>query len=761
MKRPIIGFTMAFALMSWLELRFSLWERIAQPLPVLLFLVIVTAAACEFERTVPAGIILCGLACGMLLPVVFTQQIVHPAGQLAGRTYSVHATVGGYAQIYDEQQRVALRLEPDELDLSGPWIHVLTVPTYVPLTEQPLQPGDRVQATLYFYSGSVMDGFARREYYASNGVFILARCAQDDAGQSLQFCVEPADKTPLWAWPQRMAQALKARISAALPAREAGLVCAIMLGDKSGMSSSEQLALRKAGLSHVTAVSGMHVGFLVGFFYLLFGRKYGSVLSICAILIFVPMAGGSPSVIRAGIMYLAGAVGFCIGREKDGLNTLFLALLILLVRNPYAIDSLSLQLSFSATLGLILFCNRLQHALMRPFQPLAAWLQKIIGFIIGSLACSLSAMAFTTPILLLCFGYVSALSIPANLLTVSVVGLLFIYGHLCGILLLLFPGAASICAVPLQLIASYLLLAAEKIAALPYGLIYKNDGYGIAALLFIYVALILILLPRPKIRMRYITLVLCVFLGTSTVLGVRQSQQTLTISCLPSGSGQTIAVSDGRGACTLIDCSASGTRDALENVQEYLAWHALERIDTVILTAVDKTHARSIPDLLHSVPVGRLVIPAALRETALSARIFAIAEQYEIPVIRWEQAGEQPLSGSSHISLIGNIPRKLAVRIQAPETDILVLHSLTQKMLESLLTQQQSLRAQTIVLSEGNLEDDTKLQAALDQISPQEIILQSGYNRTDRLQRRYPVRNTYLEGEITYQTRIPSAEPTK
>ena len=123
----------------------------------------------------------------------------------------------------------------------------------------------------------------------------------------------------------------------ALPEREAGLLTGLLIGDKTGITDADTTSLRIAGLSHLVAVSGLHVGFLVAFCYLLFGRRIGTYLSIPLILLFVPIAGASPSVIRAAVMYLIAAGAFVAKREADTLNSLFAALLLLLIQNPYAI----------------------------------------------------------------------------------------------------------------------------------------------------------------------------------------------------------------------------------------------------------------------------------------------------------------------------------------------------------------------------------------------------------------------------------------
>ena len=138
-----------------------------------------------------------------------------------------------------------------------------------------------------------------------------------------------------------------------LPEREAGLLTGLLVGGSKNLSDTDQTAFRIAGLSHLVAVSGLHIGFLVGFCTLLFGKRWGTVVSIPLVLLFVPVAGATPSVLRAALMYLTAAGGFLLRRRSGGLNALLMALAVLLLVNPYSIASVGLQLSFASTLGLI------------------------------------------------------------------------------------------------------------------------------------------------------------------------------------------------------------------------------------------------------------------------------------------------------------------------------------------------------------------------------------------------------------------------
>ena len=117
-----------------------------------------------------------------------------------------------------------------------------------------------------------------------------------------------------------------------------------------------------------------------------------------------------------------------------------------------------------------------------------------------------------------------------------------------------------------------------------------------------------------------------------------------------------------------------------------------------------------------------------------------------IPLTVWTQDGEAPVTlPGVTASLIGGVDRKLGVRLNGLETDLLILHSMTQKMLDGLLDQT-PLRADSVVLS-NQFEKEDLFARAMEEIEPQTIYISSGYETATRLLG-IPVRNTAGSGDL-------------
>ena len=195
--------------------------------------------------------------------------------------------------------------------------------------------------------------------------------------------------------------------SRVLPEPEASLMAGIVLGSKRGLPLEFWQALQKTGTLHIVVASGFNVTVVMGAtIFLLAGilpRFWAILLGMAAVGIYSLMAGMEPAIVRAALMGSLAYFGQMLGRPSDGLRLLFLAAGAMLLVNPLFIWDIGFQLSFLATLGLILICPRLP------------------GFLPKGMKESLAAQAMVWPVLLINFGQMSLIGILVNSLIVSLV----------------------------------------------------------------------------------------------------------------------------------------------------------------------------------------------------------------------------------------------------------------------------------------------------------------------------------------------------
>lgn len=204
-------------------------------------------------------------------------------------------------------------------------------------------------------------------------------------------------------------------INRLLPEPQASLLGGMLFGIHSQMPKDFYQALVKTGTLHIIALSGMNISILIAIFSKIFfslGRRTGSLLTVLGIIGFVFFVGPSPSVVRAAIMGSLTMISIYSGRQRAALLSLFLAAMIMLIFNLRLIFDIGFQLSFLATLGIILLAaNRSQELIKEK-----SFLKKAKWGIGENFKTTLAAQIFTLPVIFYNFHRVSLISPLVNVL---------------------------------------------------------------------------------------------------------------------------------------------------------------------------------------------------------------------------------------------------------------------------------------------------------------------------------------------------------
>lgn len=226
-----------------------------------------------------------------------------------------------------------------------------------------------------------------------------------------------------------------------LPPISASLLLGIVFGIKENMPKDFTNDLRISGVLHVVAASGMNVtmvgGFLSAIFSFFLKRQYALLLSILGICFYALLAGLEPSIIRASIMGILAFLAQILGRQRLAAYSLFIAAYIMLFVSPSTLSDVGFQLSFMATLGLIVI-----RPIFDKNKKLKSLLNKsLVGEDVLTTVC---AQASTMPILLANFGSYSFISVFINGLVLWTVPILMTLGGIGGLLGIIFEPIGAI-----------------------------------------------------------------------------------------------------------------------------------------------------------------------------------------------------------------------------------------------------------------------------------------------------------------------------
>ncbi|HEX9114671.1 MAG TPA: ComEC/Rec2 family competence protein [Anaerolineae bacterium] len=263
-------------------------------------------------------------------------------------------------------------------------------------------------------------------------------------------------------------------INRSLAEPAAALANGMLLGVESGIPADLYDAFKSTGTAHVIVISGSNIalfsGYLIALLARLLGRRRAVLPAVAAVAVYVALAGGDVSAVRAGIMagiYLCAAL---FGRQSLPLLSLSAAALVMTAANPRALFDVGFQLSALATLGLILFTPGLQRrfdAFCKRRLP-AAWATSGAHFIGEAVLITLAAQVMTLPLTAARFGRLSPVSLAANFLILPVQPAILIGGLALLLAGAMWPPAAAWLAPVPWLFLTYTVQVVRLAAALPF-----------------------------------------------------------------------------------------------------------------------------------------------------------------------------------------------------------------------------------------------------------------------------------------------------
>ena len=376
-----------------------------------------------------------------------------------------------------------------------------------------------------------------------------------------------------------------------LPKEEAALLNGIILGERSSFSEKMNTDFSRSGISHITAVSGMHVAvFLAGISFLLglvkISKTIKKIISIFAVIIFILITGAFPSVIRAGIMAIIFLLSYAINRDIDALTSLFIAGFIILIYNPVILFHAGFQLSFCATWSLIIFYPLIHKKLK--------WLPSYFRAIV---AASLSAQLGTLPIAALHFNGISLVSIFSNIIVIPLLFPTLILGVILCIMgaISTFTGliTAGLVYIPLKII----LLSSRFFSSFSFAVLrVPSPDFFIFAIYLLFLFLLYNLLRKKrKIRTVKISSVLLSILIVSVICFRLWQNSFLEISFINVGQGDAALIRVPGSISILLDAGGSeigSSFDVGNNiVMPFLINRGIMNIDIAMVSHYHYDHA--------------------------------------------------------------------------------------------------------------------------------------------------------------------------
>ena len=357
-----------------------------------------------------------------------------------------------------------------------------------------------------------------------------------------------------------------ARVYRIFPDPEAALLAGILLGDDSGMPTELQQAYVNTGTAHIIAISGFNIAIIAGLFVLLFsrllGKRKGAIAAVIGITVYTVLVGATASVVRAAIMGGLAIFAGQAGRRQNGLVTLAFTGGVMALINPNVLWDVGFQLSFAATLGMILYAGPFQdwfnRLLARRLPGETA--RKVAGLAGAYVLFTLAAQLTTLPIMAYQFGRISLIAVLANPFILPAQPAVEILSGLALLLGLVYLPLGKVVGWLAWPFAAYTDRAVEFFNHFPHGVIILGEFSFLFVLLF-YAILLGLTFARPHLKtglsnvlvssVILAVLAIYTFLAWSAVFTLPDGRLHLTF--FDVGSADAILIQTPTGRSLLVD----------------------------------------------------------------------------------------------------------------------------------------------------------------------------------------------------------------
>ena len=391
-------------------------------------------------------------------------------------------------------------------------------------------------------------------------------------------------------------------INGTLTDEEGNLLLAILLGDKDKLSEDIQESFKTSNLSHMLAVSGAHVSYIIlGLTYVLqnsiIGKKNGKIVCIIFLLAFMAITNFTPSVTRACIMAILTLFSSIIYRKSDVYTNISVAALITLIFNPYSLLDLGFQLSYGGTIGIIIFIKRIQEKKSN---------SKVINYIKQMALVSIYANIIIIPIMMYHFNTVSFTFIISNIMASPILGIIVITGFLFIITSITVKPLTRLIAIFIKPILSILIKISQICSKLPFSNILVVTPYMFNVISY-YAIILYCIKSKKNNKCKIIICLLIVLILINFIIYI--FPQKLRIFFIDVGQGDSTLIITPDKKTVLIDGGGSDSFDVGEKVLlPYLLDRRILKIDYVLISHFDTDHCGGILTIMEKVKVKNIII---------------------------------------------------------------------------------------------------------------------------------------------------------
>ncbi|MCL4273747.1 MAG: ComEC/Rec2 family competence protein [Anaerolineales bacterium] len=484
------------------------------------------------------------------------------------------------------------------------------------------------------------------------------------------------------------------------PDPEASLLAGILLGVQTGLSAKLQQAFKDTGTAHIIAISGFNIAIIAGMFFSIFknifGERIGAVLAVVGIFFYAFLVGGDAAVMRAAFMGSVSLFARQVGRRNDGMNALMAVALLMALINPLVLWDVSFQLSFFATLGLILYSEPFSNFTNRIIERIIKEDTSTIARIINeNVTLTFAAQLTTIPIMAYHFKRISLISFIANPFILPVQPPVMIVSGLALLVSVVFYPLGQLIAWIAWPFSAYSIRVVELFDRVPHGVIVLGDSSIWFVILFFAPLLAVTFgwsniqawfqrtagaLRAVALTSTFVLTFICMILFWRASATAGDGQFHITFLEVGSADAVLIQTPEGRNILINGGASVTGLSDELGRRLPFFS----RKLDWLIIASTQESQLAALPRVVEIYPPDNVLWSGNTQASFSAQRLDEFFALNDIPVIRAEAGQRLELGENSFIEIQAAGPRGSVVLIQYGSFRALLPIGLSEGMLESL-----------------------------------------------------------------------------
>ena len=439
------------------------------------------------------------------------------------------------------------------------------------------------------------------------------------------------------------------------------IILGVMLGYTENIDENIREDFSTSNISHVLAVSGMHISYIIILItkstQKILGKRKSKIIASAVLMTYMFITGFSVSVVRASIMGILTCMSFIVYRKSDTLNNITIAALITLINNPYSINSVSFLLTYGGTLGIIYFqpiVNKIIKNVKirnRKWKYVCLRIQRKCEKIIDIIAVSISAQIVIAPIMIINFNTIGIGFLLTNLLLSCVIGIIVMGGFIQILISFISINIGTAFAKLIE-IPTYGLLFISKIDLGNFKAVtpdfYQIILYYLAICIFRYLYIVFhlkycnatqerikntIYLIKYKLRPYFSKIIILLISIVVLFLIVSFVPHDLEIYFIDVGQGDSTLIITPNDKTILIDGGGSPTYDVGKNTLiPYLLDRKIKKLDYVIVSHFDEDHVGGVLAVLEHLEVRQVIINKQIEDSDNYQKFFKLVKEKMITV---------------------------------------------------------------------------------------------------------------------------------